>query len=214
MAMDDKRPILLYGASGHAKVVLDLVRAAGCWQVVALLDDNPALHGTAFCGVPIPGGHSALAPLLSTCVGGVVAIGNNAIRRRIADSLTANGLILVSACHPQACIAADVELGAGSVVMAGVVINPATRIGANCIINTRSSIDHDCCIGDHVHIAPGVTLCGGVTVGEGAFVGAGATVIPNVTIGANAMVGAGATVIAPVPPGTTVVGIPARPLKS
>lgn len=211
--MGDRKPILLYGASGHAKVVLDLVAAAGHWQVVAMLDDNRALQGTTFCGVPVVGGREALGSLRPTVSGGIVAIGDNAIRRRLADFLLEQGLPLVSACHPQACLAADVVLGAGTVVMAGAVINPASRVGDNSIINTRASIDHDCTIGRDVHIAPGVTLCGGVTVGDGAFIGAGATIIPNIDVGAGAVVGAGATVVASVPPGATVVGTPARVIK-
>ena len=211
--MNDNNSILLYGASGHAKVVFDLVRRSGLWQIVALLDDNHSLHGTTFCGETISGGREALPSLLPTCAGGIVAVGDNNIRRSIAGYLGDQGLALVSACHPQSSVADDVDLGAGTVVMAGAVINPACFIGDNCIVNTQASIDHDCILGSHIHIAPGVTVCGGVTIGDGAFIGAGATIIPGVSIGAGAVVGAGSTVVAYVPPEITVVGTPARPLK-
>lgn len=211
--MDDNNSILLYGASGHAKVVFDLVRRSGLWQIVALLDDNRDLQGTTFCGVTISGGREALPILMPTCAGAIVAVGDNVIRRRIAGQLAEQGLALVTACHPQASVADDVVLGAGTVVMAGAVINPACRVGDNCIVNTQASIDHDCLLGSHTHIAPGVTICGGVTIGEGAFIGAGATVVPNVTIGIGATVGAGSTVVNSVPPGVTVIGTPARLLK-
>jgi len=212
--MDDKQAIFLYGASGHAKVVLDIVRSSGDLRVVALLDDNRALHGSTFDGVTVPGGRETLDQLSSGCRQGLVAIGDNAIRRQIAEFLVSRGIELVSCIHPRACLAGDVVVGAGTVIMAGAVVNPATLIGGNSIINTCASVDHDCRVGSHVHIAPGATLCGGVVVGDGAFVGAGATIIPNLTIGAGAVVAAGATVVSPVAPGVKVAGTPARIMPS
>ena len=112
--------------------------------------------------------------------------------------------------HPNAVVAEGVEIGEGSVVMAGAVINPGVRIGRGCIVNTSSSIDHDCVIGGHCHIAVGAHLCGTVVVGEGTWIGAGATVSNNVNICSNATIGAGAVVIHDIEEEGTYIGVPAK----
>ena len=205
-----KEQIFVFGASGHAKVVLDIIERQGLFQVAFLVDDDPGLKGSELYGYRVIGGKAEL--LEATAKRGIVAIGSNRARVAVGAWLTEHGFELVSAIHPSAQIARGVSIGSGSVVMAGAVINSDSTIGYDVIINTRASVDHDCTVGDGVHIAPGSTLCGTVRVGAGTFVCAGSTVIPNLTIGSNAVVGAGATVIRDVADGSTVVGSPAKPL--
>lgn len=142
----------------------------------------------------------------------IISIGNNQIR----DVLTRrySNYNFATAIHPHAAISKDCLIAEGTVIMAGAVINAASRIGRHCIINTRSSVDHDCIVADFVHLAPGAILCGGVTIGRGTFVGAGAVIIPGVTIGSDCLIGAGAICLANLPDGVTAVGNPARIIKN
>lgn len=208
--------ILVFGASGHAKVVIDIVEKGGLSSVSLVADDNPALKGTMLYGYEVMGGKEELLvrrDLLSKN-GCVVAIGSNRIRAKIAAWLQANGGRLCDALfHPSAQVARGVSIGEGSVVMAGTAINSDTRIGKNVIVNTGSIIDHDCVIGDAVHVAPGATLCGGIAIGDSTLIGAGAVLHPNLRIGREVIIGAGATVLSDVPDGWTVVGTPAKPIK-
>lgn len=204
--MKDK--IFVFGASGHAKVVIDIIEHQGLYEIAFLVDDDPALKGQHVYGYPVVGGKEDL--LVSGIHHGIVAIGSNRARQAVAGWLRDHAFDLIRAVHPSAQLARGVIIGSGSVVMAGAIINADTTIGQDVIVNTRASIDHDCTIGDGVHIAPGTTLCGTVTVGDGSFVCAGATIIPNLAIGCNVLVGAGSTVIRPIADGVTVVGSPAK----
>lgn len=204
----EKEKIFVFGASGHAKVIIDIIERQGLFTVEFLVDDNSSLLGINIYGYTVVGGREKI--LSSEIRRGIVAIGDNVARCAVADWLTSNGCVLITAVHPSAQIARGVSLGGGTVVMAGAVINSDTAIGQNVIINTRAGIDHDCVIGNGVHIAPGVTLCGGVRVDDKAFIGAGATIIPNLSIGRDSIVGAGGTVLRGVPPGAIVLGIPAK----
>ena len=143
-----------------------------------------------------------------------VAIGLNSDRQRVSQKITESGHAVTHAVSRFAMVSTSATCGDGVQLLAGSVVNAATRIGAGTIVNTNASIDHDCGVGEFVHVAPGATIGGGVTIGDLAFVGIGATVLPGITIGAGAMVGAGAVVIADVPPGATVVGVPARRLDA
>lgn len=205
---NEQKPIFVFGASGHAKVVIDVIEKQGAYRIAFLADDDASLKGTDMYGYRIIGGRIEL--LAGDIRQGIVAIGINSARERVAAWLTANGCELVSAIHPSAQIGRGACIASGSVIMAGVVINSNTCIGSNAIVNTRASIDHDCRIGDAVHIAPGSTLCGTVVIGNGSLIGAGATIIPNLKIGSNAVVSAGATVIGDLPSNCTAVGNPAR----
>lgn len=197
--------LFLIGAGGHAKVVLAAAQAAGR-SVHGIVDDDPAQHGTRLLGVPVVGGLEALPPRVEV----VVCVGDNAARQRIVARL--DDRAWATLVHPRAWVHASARLGAGTVVIAGAVVQPDARIGAHAIVNTSASVDHDAVLGDFVHVAPGARLAGGVRLGDGAFVGLGAQVLPGRTVGAWATVGAGGTVLRDVEPGTTVVGVPARPL--
>lgn len=207
-----KERIFVFGASGHAKVVIDIIERQGLYEIAFLVDDNLALKGLDFFGYPVIGGKTDLIELPDRPSKGIVAIGNNHARIAVAAWLVTNGFGLVKAVHPSAQVGRDVTIGEGSVLMAGSVINSGARIGRNVIINTRASVDHDCVVGDGAHLAPGSILCGTVTVGEGSFVCAAATIIPNLTIGSYVTVGAGSTVLGDVPDGLVVAGVPAREL--
>lgn len=210
-----REKIFVFGASGHAKVVIDIIERQREFEIAFLIDDDSTLKGKVVYGYTVRGGKSDLLELreVEGVLAGIVAIGSNRARKSVARWLTENGFRLVSAVHPSAQVARGVTIGAGTVVMAGAVVNSDTTIGDNVIVNTRTSVDHDCTIGNGVHLAPGVTLCGTVRVGEGAFVCAGATVIPNLTVGCGVTIGAGAVVIRDAPDDVTLVGAPARVLQ-
>ena len=208
-----KEKIFVFGASGHGKVVIDIIEKQGLYEIVFLVDDDLSLKGTDFFGYPVVGGKDDLLALADAPRKSTVAIGSNGARCKVSAWLSENNFEKVSAIHPSVQLSRGVNVGDGSVVMAGVCINADTVVGEDVIINTKASVDHDCVIGDGVHLAPGSTLCGTVSVGEQSFVCAGATIIPNLTVGQNVVVGAGAIVINDVPDDVVVVGSPAKAIK-
>lgn len=211
MSSKVSRRFFVYGASGHGKVVVDAIHAAG--DIVAfLVDDNADKIGCPYYNIDVLSS-AALAAQRTSADFGVVAIGNNATRQRIARMLVGMALPFGVVVHPHACVAASASLGCGTAIFAGAVINSDASIGEHAIINTLASVDHDCSIGDFSHIAPGVRLCGGVVVGESVLMGVGSVVVPGVSIGSGAIVGAGAVVTRDVPAGATVAGNPARILE-
>jgi sugar O-acyltransferase (sialic acid O-acetyltransferase NeuD family) len=196
----------IVGAGGHAKVVIATAISAG-WDAanIQIFDDSPTIIGTRVLHLTVQGGTAAVLADRHASV--VLAIGHNPTRARLARDAACQFATLI---HSSAIVHASVVIGAGSVVFAGAIVQPDTRIGKHAIINTAASVDHDCVLGDVVHIAPGARLAGTVTVGDGSFIGIGAVVTPGRSIGAGATVGAGAAVIRDVPAGATVVGVPAR----
>jgi sugar O-acyltransferase (sialic acid O-acetyltransferase NeuD family) len=212
----DLRKIFVFGASGHAKVVLDSIEKQGEYLVAFLVDDDSTLKGSQVFGYPVIGGKTDVfgAAEREAVSLGFVAIGSNNARALVAGWLANKGIALATVVHPAAFISRGVELAAGTVVMAGAVINADSRIGENVIINTGASVDHDCELGDGAHIAPGASVCGGVKIGARSLIGVGAAIIQGVTIGNDVVVGAGATVVNDVPDGECVVGTPARIVKS
>lgn len=212
--VESDKCIFIFGASGHAKVVIDVVEKQDTMRIGFLADDNAGLHGHEFFGYLVIGDRQWLLKQdIYSGMNYIVAIGNNKIRHEIANWLELHGFAAASPIiHPSAQLGRGAIIGAGTVLMAGSVVNSDTSIGRNSIVNTGAKVDHDCIVGDAVHIAPGATLCGGVSVGDGAFVGAGAVVLPNIRIGKNGTVGAGAIVLRDVLDGMVVVGNPARKL--
>lgn len=194
----------LFGASGHAKVIIDILKRNEI-SVLGIFDDD--LSKKELAGIKVLGNDSAYSASTNPCI---ISIGNNKIRKKITLQIQAK---YTKAIHPSSVIANSVTIDEGTVVMAGVIINSDTQIGKHCIVNTASSIDHDCIIEDFVHISPNACLCGGITVGEGTHIGAGATIIPNLKIGKWATIGAGAVVIRDVPDGVLLVGNPAKIIK-
>lgn len=190
----------LFGASGHAKVIMDILTASG-QKVDALIDDNEKVN--ELNGYKVMHGVTDASPI-------IVSIGVNAIRKKVVEKLTGE---FGTAIHPSAIVSPSAKIGEGTVVMAGAIINADAVIGKHCIINTGASVDHECVIGDYCHIAPHATLCGQVHVGEGSMVGVGACVIPCKNIGSWCTIGAGAAVVKDIPDGATAVGVPAKVIK-
>ena len=199
------KQLVIIGASGHGKVVADLAVHCG-YTDIAFLDDARA--GRTCLGNPIVGAvrDAALYPQSDF----IVAIGNAETRERVQTMLLQKGLHMATLIHPKAVIASHVSIGAGSVIMAGTVINPDTKIGEGCIINTCASVDHDNVIGDYVHVSVGSHLAGTVHVGKGTWVGAGATVSNNIQICGGCMIGAGAVVVHDIMQVGTYIGVPAK----
>lgn len=199
--METTDGIYLYGASGHAKVISDIIEAEGK-TVHGFIDDNPSL--SQFRGLEVR--HSA-----DGCNPIIVSIGNCNIRRKIVDALSSHDF--ATAIHPAAVVSPSARIGIGSVVMPGAIVNAEASIGRHCIVNTKASVDHDCRLADFVHIAPGCTVCGGVEVGEATWVGTGTSVKQGVKIGKNCMIGAGSTVVSDIPDNVVAFGTPARVIR-
>ena len=211
--MKAKEKLVVFGAGGHAKVVIDIIEQQGIYEIAGLLDDDLKHQGKRFFGYPVLGTRADLPALFSAQLRhAIVTIGDNASRAAVAAHLDQHGWRFASAVHPRASVGRGVKIGPGSVVMAGCVVNADAYLGGQVIVNTGATVDHDCRIEDAVHLAPGCHLCGGVRVGQGSLIGAGSTVIPGVNIGRNVIVGAGSTVIRDVADAMTVSGSPARPL--
>lgn len=207
--------IIILGAGGHGRVVLDVLQQAREHLVKGFLDSNPQLWGRRVDGVPVLGGPDMLNDLVQQDVeGAIVAIGDNGIRRQFADLVDAAGLELVNAVHPSANLARTVTVGCNVVIAAGALVCAHCQIGDSVILNTGCIVDHESMVGTAAHVCPGVKLAGHVTIESGAFLGIGATVIQNVRIGYDAVVGAGSVVIEDVEPMTTVVGVPAKVIKT
>jgi sugar O-acyltransferase (sialic acid O-acetyltransferase NeuD family) len=193
------RRILLFGAGGHSSVVREIVRAAGNYEIVAVIDRSNEDASGSF-GVQA----------------GIVAIGDNFARSRVVARVREllPDFQFVTAVHPAAVIAEGVEVGPGTVVMPGVCISPGTRIGAHCIVNTGATLDHDDTLGDFASVAPGVTAGGNVSVGAFSAVGLGASLIHGISIGDHSVIGAGAVVVRNVPAHVVAYGNPSRVVRA
>lgn len=204
------KKLAILGASGHGKVVADTAECTG-WDHIDFFDD--AWPSTQQNGIwPVKGSTAELIFQLNEYDGVCVAIGNNVIRQRKVEELIALGSALPVLIHPMAYVSPHASVGPGSVVFAGAVVNAGVQIGSGAILNTGCSVDHDCILGEAVHISPGARLAGGVVVGMRTWVGIGASVKQLVNLGADVTVGVGAAVIHDVTASTIVVGVPARPL--
>ena len=206
-------PVIVIGGGGHARVLVEALLRQGR-NVTGFTDPQPA--APEISGVRHLGDDEVLAayaPHSVRLVNGVGSVGGGARRQRLYEKYSAAGFIFDAVIHPSAIVASGVEIAPGAQIMAGVVLQPGVRIGVDSIVNTRASVDHDCDVGRHVHIAPGATLSGGIRIGEGAFVGAGAVIIQGLNIGEWSTIGAGAVVLRDIPPGMTVAGTPAREIR-
>jgi sugar O-acyltransferase (sialic acid O-acetyltransferase NeuD family) len=207
--------LVIVGAGGHGKVVVDIIRAAGRYEPVGFLDADPALAGTRVGGLPVFGAFNLLPKLRQQhrVSRAIVAIGDNRARYRYAGLLKAEGLELVNAIHPTAFVSPTAVLGTNVVVAPHATVVTEAHVGDSAIINTTAVVDHECDVGTAAHVCPAVALAGRVRVGEFAFVGIGAKVIQCRAVGAHAVIGAGAVVIEDVPDHATAVGVPARVVK-
>ncbi len=202
--------IFVFGASGHAKVVFDCIRRQGQYQVDAFIAGAASqLEGLPVLGEDSPWDKRGVRH-------GVIAVGDNWIRSRIAEKILSRcpDFEFVSIIHPSAVIAPSAKIGAGCVVFAGSVLNPDCEIGRHCIVNTRASIDHDSTFGDFVSLAPGATLGGTAKVGDFTAIGLGASIIHGIQIGSHVVVGAGAVVTDNIPDLTVAFGVPCKVQRS
>lgn len=198
--------LAIYGTGGHAKSIYNLVKKK---QKIYFFDEKKKFFKVANKKFIVRGGIKKLLNYKTRITKVIVAIGDNKKRKKNYDILKKK-FKFVKLIHPRSDCALGIKLGVGSVVMPGSLINTDTKIGNNCIINSKSSIDHDCVIGDHTHICPGVVLGGGVTIGKSCWIGLGAKVINNCIIGDNVFVAAGAVVTKNIKSNSFVKGIPAK----
>jgi len=207
---------LIVSGGGHDAVLLDALLLSDSKRRYVVLDADPSRWGTEVMGVLVAGGDDLLPKLVEegakdfvVAVGGARAAGN---RATLFDRLISFGLAPLTVFHPRSVCAESAEIGAGSQLLAGAIVNPRARLGRNVIVNTGAIVEHDCQLGDHVHIATGAKLAGQVIVEKGAHVGIGASIREGIVIGEQATVGAGAVVVRNVPRQCVVVGNPATPL--
>ncbi len=200
-----QKNVIIIGAGGHGKVIADIVEASGD-KLIGFFDDN--LSGKIM-GYDILGKTENYAEYPEAFF--VIAVGNNKIRRKIAEKI--KGAKLYTAIHPSASVSKYAKIGAGSVVCAGGVVAPEVKLGEHCIVNHGAVADHECKIGAFTHISPNASVCGQCEIGESCHIGAGAVIKNNVFICKNVTVGIGAAVAKSIDESGTYVGIPAVRIK-
>lgn len=205
-----KKRILLLAAGGHGRVVLDALSASGI-RVAGIIDPGKVVGSTCF-NIPVLGGDDWLDqanPDDIFLANGIGALAGNGLRSQFFNTWKQRGFNFIAVQHPSAVVGREAILSEGCQIMAGSILQSRVSIGENVVINTRACVDHDCKIGLHSFIGPGVTMCGEVCIGDNAFLGAGAIVLPGISIGNNSIVAAGAVVTRDVPCGELVAGNPA-----
>lgn len=201
----------MFGASGHGKVVADILLASGVGELEGFIDDAERLWGTRVLNLPVCGGSEWLRQrAVETQIGVALGIGDNRIRRLVAERCVAMGGQLMGAVHPAATVARSARLGVGTVVMAGACVNPDARVGGGVIVNTGAVVEHDVEVGDYAHLSPNAALGGGAVLGAMSHLGLGAVVLPMVKVGEQTVVGAGAVVVNDLPDQVVAFGVPAR----
>ena len=199
--------VAIVGAGGHAQVVASTLIAAG-HEISGFFVDDSSSWGKMVLGYPVSGPTTEISS--SNCSHAIIGIGDNAVRQRVSLSLNVEW---AKAVHPFSWVHPGVELGPGTIVCAGAIVQAGSVVGSHVILNTKASVDHDCRVGDFVHVAV-AHMAGGASAAEGAFLALGSTILPGIHVGAWATVGAGAVVTKDVEARMTVVGIPARPISS
>ena len=198
--------IVLYGASGHCKVIIELILNLPKLKINSIIDDNENTKNVFDYDVK----HSKQFEFKHD-LNYFISIGNKKKKKKISNRLNVNFQVLI---HPYSRVSPlEVIIGKGSVVMVGAIINPFVRIGEHCIINSGAIVEHDCKIGNFVHICPGANLAGSVEVGEGTMIGIGAVIIQGIKIGKWTIIGAGAVVVNDIPDYAMVVGVPGKIIK-
>lgn len=210
------RLVIVLGAGGHAKVLIDALQTCSI-SIHGILDNDSTKHGAEILGVRVLGSDDHLKKWKAQEVMLVNALGSVDLpqaRARLFERLHAQGYDFLNVVHPAACVSTHARLGAGAQIMAGAVVQAGAQVGNNCLVNTGARIDHDCVIGDHVHVAPGATLSGDVVIGSHAHIGAGATIIQGIQVGKRCLIAAGAVVVHDLADDARVAGVPAKEIKS
>jgi len=210
-------PIFVFGANGHAGVVIDIIEKQDVFEIVGLIDTyvprNTRAHGYRVLGT-----EQDLPELMSEygALGGIVAIGDNSTRAKVVARIREQvpEFAFVTAIHPAATLGRGTCIGAGTAIMAGAIVNPGTKTGEHCIVNTKASLDHDNVMGNFSSLGPGAITGGNVRIGQFAVLAQGACVIHGRQIGEHAVVGAGSTVLRDIPPFTVSYGTPARVIRA
>jgi sugar O-acyltransferase (sialic acid O-acetyltransferase NeuD family) len=208
------KDLVIVGAGGFARETASAAVAAG-WRVLGFADDDPALHGTLRCGLPVLGGTGVASTMPEVAV--VVCVGNPrdyTSRRRIVERLGLPPERYATVVHPAAEVGDGSVVGPGSVLLAGTVLTADVTVGAHVAVMPQAVLTHDDRIGDYATVASGVRLGGAVVVEPGAYVGAGVLVREGVTVGAGSLAGMGSVVLRDIPPGQVWAGNPARLLRS
>lgn len=204
--------VVIIGSGENGVQAYSCLRHRPELTVLGFLDDDPRRHGKALCGLPVLGGLNHLASLRGDReqLGGLVAIGDNAVRKRLTFVLTDAGVTLISAIHPLALLESPKRIGMGSIVEMGAAIHPEAEIGDGVFLGGGSIVAHHSIVGNFTMIGGGVIFGGGVTVGSETLIGVGVSIKPHVTIGSHVTVGVGAAVISDLPDGVVAVGVPAK----
>lgn len=202
-----KKKLIIIGAGGHGRVVADIALKINKWEQIAFLDDDETIKVSM--GISVIGKSRDVFEYINES-DIFVAIGNNKLREEMQNKLKLSGASIPTLIHPNAVIGERVEIGIGTAIMAGVVVNCCSKIGEGCIINTGATIDHDNLIEDYVHVSPGVHIAGTVKVGKGTWLGVGSVVSNNINITSDCIIGAGAVVIRDITDTGKYIGVPAR----
>jgi len=214
--MKENLPVIVIGAGGHAKVLIDILLSLSI-KVLGMTDPDPEKSPSSILNIPVIGNEDIISKYATNEIRLVIGFGSirvTSARERAYLFFKGKGHTFANVIHPSSVIASEVHLGEGVQIMAGTVIQPGCNIGSNTIVNTCTSIDHDCKVGDHVHLAPGVTLSGNVIIGKRTHVGTGATVIQKIQIGRDSLIAAGSLIIRDIPNNVTAMGVPAKVVEN
>lgn len=208
------KKIVLIGAGGHCKVIIDIIKSTNEYEIIGVTDKNAKEN---LLNVPIIGDDSVLQQLYNKGTQyafiSIGALNNMNIRNDIYIKLKNIGFNLPVLIHKTAVLSSFSQVDEGTCVMAGAIVNPGVYIGKNCIINTGSIVEHDCKIGDNTHISPNACLGGGVKIGDNSHIGISSTIIQGMSIGNNVTIGGGAVVINNINDNSVAVGVPARIIR-
>jgi len=208
--------VVIFGGSGHTKVLIDIIQKEGKYNLLGLIDNKLPIK-SKILGYDVLGSESSLGMITkeNNVYGGVIGIGDNSVRANVRDKILkiCPNFKFVNCIHPNSVIGKDVVIGEGNVVMAGAIINPSSTLKNHCIVNTNSSLDHDCVMSNFSSLAPNSTIGGNVTIGEFSVIGIGSNVLQGIKIGYNCIVGSGSLVCKDTTDNSVFYGIPSKYIR-
>ncbi|MDP8263022.1 MAG: acetyltransferase [Candidatus Ancaeobacter aquaticus] len=208
--MSAQEKIIIVGGGGHAKVLIELIKAQAIYEIAGVIDPQKEV-GSEVCGVNVLGGDDIVSDqyvkgIKNACVAVGTVRNNDHKRSDLFENLKKQGFLMPALIHPSSHVSQSAHIAEGVQIMTGVIVQSDSFISENCIVNTGAIIEHDCIVKKDTHIAPGATICGGCEVGKGSFIGAGAIVIQSIRVGKNSLIGAGAVVAKDVPDNFVIKG--------